>query len=53
MMAALLRMQQADPTWMIEQSKELKQTIVHGQGEFHLRTLKWRLDNLDKISIIF
>ena len=53
MMAALLRMQQEDPTWMIEQSKELKQTIVHGQGEFHLRTLKWRLENLDKISIVF
>lgn len=35
----------------MEQSKELRQTIVHGQGEFHLRTLKWRLENLDKIQI--
>ena len=40
--ALLTRMHEEDPTWLIEQSKELKQTIVSGQGEFHLRTLKWR-----------
>ena len=51
MMAALTRMRQEDPTWVVEQSKELRQTIVHGQGEFHLRTLKWRLENLDKIEV--
>ena len=51
MMAALTRMRQEDPTWIVEQSKELRQTIVRGQGEFHLRTLKWRLENLDKIEI--
>ena len=45
MMAALLKMRQEDPTWVVEQSKELRQTIVHGQGEFHLRTLKWRMEN--------
>ena len=45
LMAAMLKMRQEDPTWVVEQSKELKQTIVHGQGEFHLRTLKWRLEN--------
>ncbi|MFW5510501.1 MAG: elongation factor G [Prevotella sp.] len=49
MMAALLKMRQEDPTWVIEQSKELRQTIVHGQGEFHLRTLKWRMENNEKI----
>ena len=51
MMSALTRMRQEDPTWVVEQSKELRQTIVHGQGEFHLRTLKWRLENLDKIEV--
>ena len=51
MMAALTRMRQEDPTWIVEQSKELRQTIVRGQGEFHLRTLKWRLENLDKIQV--
>ncbi|WP_085535436.1 elongation factor G [Massilibacteroides vaginae] len=49
----LSRMRQEDPTWVIEQSKELKQTIVSGQGEFHLRTLKWRIEHNDKLAIEF
>ena len=49
--ALLTRMHEEDPTWIIEQSKELKQTIVSGQGEFHLRTLKWRLENNDKMMV--
>lgn len=53
MMVALNRMRQEDPTWVVEQSKELRQILVHGQGEFHLRTLKWRLENLDKIPVEF
>ena len=51
--AILTRMHEEDPTWQIEQSKELKQTILSGQGEFHLRTLKWRVENNDKLPIIF
>ena len=53
LMAAVLKMRQEDPTWVVEQSKELKQTIIHGQGEFHLRTLKWRLENNEKIAVNF
>lgn len=53
LMAAMLKMRQEDPTWVVEQSKELKQTIVLGQGEFHLRTLKWRLENNEKIPVKF
>ena len=53
MMAAILKMRQEDPTWVVEQSKELRQTIVHGQGEFHLRTLKWRLENNEKLHVTF
>lgn len=49
----LQRMHEEDPTWVIEQSKELKQTILKGQGEFHLRTLKWRVENNDKLPIVF
>lgn len=51
MMVALTKMRQEDPTWVVEQSKELRQIIVHGQGEFHLRTLKWRMENNEKIQI--
>ena len=51
--AILTRMHEEDPTWVVEQSKELKQTILKGQGEFHLRTLKWRVENNDKLPIVF
>lgn len=51
MMSILNRMREEEPTWVIEQSKELKQTLVHGQGEFHLRTLKWRLENNEKLQV--
>lgn len=53
LMAALTKMRQEDPTWVVEQSKELRQTIIHGQGEFHLRTLKWRLENNEKLPVKF
>ena len=53
MMAVLNRMREEDPTWVVEQSKELKQILDHGQGEFHLRTLKWRLENNEKLQVQF
>ena len=53
LMTILTRMHEEDPTWVVEQSKELKQTILSGQGEFHLRTLKWRVENNDKLPIMF
>ncbi len=53
LMAAMVKMHQEDPTWVVEQSKELRQIIVHGQGEFHLRTLKWRLENNEKLQVKF
>ena len=53
LMGILTRMHEEDPTWIIEQSKELKQTLVKGQGEFHLRTLKWRIENNEKLPMEF
>ena len=53
LMEILTRMHEEDPTWEVEQTKELNQTIVGGQGEFHLRTLKWRVENNDKLPIVF
>ncbi|MCH5235200.1 MAG: elongation factor G [Muribaculaceae bacterium] len=53
LMGILTRMHEEDPTILVEQSKELKQTLVKGQGEFHLRTLKWRVENNDKLPIEF
>ncbi len=50
---ALQRMHEEDPTLVIEYSKELKQIIVYGQGEFHLNTMKWRIEHNDKIDVVF
>ncbi len=49
----LNRMHEEDPTIIVEYSKELKQVILHGQGEFHIKTLKWRIEKNDKIPISF
>ena len=40
-----------DPTILVEYSKELKQTILQGQGEHHLNILKWQLANQNKIDV--
>ncbi|MDI3526058.1 MAG: elongation factor [Tenuifilum sp.] len=47
----LHRAHEEDPTILVEHSKELKQIIVSGQGEFHLNILKWQLTNLQKLDI--
>ncbi len=49
----LQQLQKEDPTIRIEQSKELKQTIIHGQGELHLAMIKYRLEKLYKVEIEF
>ena len=53
MMAIVSRMREEDPTLVVEQSKELRQVILRGQGEFHLRTFKWCIENNDKLMINF
>lgn len=50
---ALGRLSLEDPTIVVEYSKELKQTIIHGQGEYHLNIMKWHLDHIFKIPTEF
>jgi elongation factor G len=50
---ALNKLHLEDPTIKIEYSKELKQIIVHGQGEYHLNIMRWHLDNIYKIPTNF
>ncbi|MDP4210388.1 MAG: elongation factor G [Bacteroidota bacterium] len=50
---ALARLHMEDPTIKIEYSKELKQTLIHGQGEYHLNIVKWHLDHTYKIPTEF
>ena len=42
-----------DPTILVEYSKELKQTIIQGQGEHHLNILKQRLSAENKMEVEF
>ena len=50
---ALNKLKDDDQTILVEYSKELKQLIVQGQGEYHLNILKWHLDNQFKIPTEF
>ncbi len=49
----LHRIKDEDPTYLVNYSKELKQLIVEGQGEYHINTLKWYFDHVHKIPIEF
>lgn len=40
-----------DPTIKVQYSKELKQTILSGQGEHHINILKWHLNNTHKLEV--
>ena len=45
LVTALHKIQEEDPTLKVEQSAELKQTILHGQGQLHLDLVKERLQD--------
>ncbi len=50
---AMAKIAAEDPTYVIEYHKEMKQTILKGQGEQHVNILKWRLQNENKLEIEF
>jgi elongation factor G len=51
---ALHQVQEEDPTVIVEMSQELKQTIIHCQGELHLSVIKWKLEHIAKnLSVRF
>jgi elongation factor G len=45
---ALHQLQEEDPTVIVEVSSELKQTLLHCQGELHLSVIKWKLEHISK-----
>ena len=51
MSEALNKIAAEDPTIVVEYSKELKQTILKGQGEQHVNIVRWRLKNENKIDM--
>lgn len=50
---ALSIISEEDPTLIVEQSAELNQTILHGQGELHLDLIKYRIEKVYDISMEF
>ncbi len=48
---ALHQIQEEDPTLIVEQSAQLKQTILHGQGQLHLDLIKYRIEKVNGIHM--
>ena len=53
MIKAFHQIEEEDLTFKVEQSSELKQTIVNGQGQLHLDLIKHRVENENNIEIVF
>jgi elongation factor G len=49
----LRKIHEQDPTVQYEQSKELKQLLLHCQGELHLATTKWMLEKVYGMDVSF
>jgi elongation factor G len=50
---ALHQLKEEDPTLVVEVSQELKQTLIHCQGDMHLAVAKWKIENLFKVPVKF
>lgn len=53
LMKALHQIEEEDPTLMVEQNAQLKQTIIHGQGQLHLDLIKYRIESVNGVSMEF
>lgn len=50
---ALHQLKEEDPTIRIDVSSELKQTLIHCQGELHLTIIKWKIGHIHKVDVKF
>ena len=50
---ALHTLREEDATVIVEQSAELRQTLLKTQGELHLQVIKWKLEHLHKLDVKF
>ncbi len=53
LMQALHTLQEEDATVRFEVSPEIKQTLLHCQGELHLKVLQWKIAHIHKLDIKF
>lgn len=50
---ALHQVVEEDPTVKVEVSPELKQTLIHCQGDMHLAVIKWKIEHVGKLEVKF
>ena len=50
---ALHQLREEDPTLIIEHSPELKQILIHCQGDMHLAVAKWKIEHIHKLEVRF
>lgn len=50
---ALHQLREEDPTLLVEVSQELKQTLIHCQGDMHLAVAKWKIEHSHKLEVKF
>jgi elongation factor G len=50
---ALHQLREEDPTLLVEISPELKQTLIHCQGDMHLAVAKWKIEHVHRLEIKF
>ena len=50
---ALHTLKEEDPTLHFEVSPELKQILLHCQGELHLQVIQWKIANIHKLEVKF
>lgn len=51
--AALKELAASDRSMIVENNREIRQTTLSVQGELHLNTVKWYLDNVYKLQVNF
>jgi elongation factor G len=50
---ALHQLREEDPTLLVEVSSELKQTLIHCQGDMHLAVAKWKIEKQHRLEVKF
>ena len=50
---ALHQLRDEDPTVIVEFSPELRQTLIHCQGDMHLAVIKWKIEHNFPIEVKF
>lgn len=50
---ALHQLREEDATVIVEFSPELKQTLIHCQGDMHLAVIKWKIEHHFKVEVKF